>query len=99
VVQLATCHCRPLGVPFDFHAFFPGDIPNGTAREPFSHFVVYARSALAEQSTPSPLSFIEAAEKFQVMLGICLVTGTGTPSGFCKKLKVKALQLGLLHQH
>ncbi|CAL1130753.1 unnamed protein product [Cladocopium goreaui] len=44
-------------------------IPNGTAREPFDRFLVYARSSLAEQSTPKALGFVEAAQKFQVMLG------------------------------
>eukprot|EP00435_Cladocopium_sp_Y103_P028691 s1118_g7.t1 len=44
-------------------------IPNGTTREPFDRFLVYARSSLAEQSTPKALGFVEAAQKFQVSLG------------------------------
>lgn len=43
-----------------------GAIPNGTAREPFDRFLVYARSSLAEQSTPKALGFVEAAQTFQV---------------------------------
>ncbi|CAJ1362246.1 unnamed protein product, partial [Effrenium voratum] len=43
-----------------------GAVPNGTARSAWTHFCLYARSALAEQSTPVALSFEDAAAKFQV---------------------------------
>ncbi|CAE7892555.1 unnamed protein product, partial [Symbiodinium necroappetens] len=55
-----------VGGAISFGAGDQGLIPDGTLRSNFTTFTVYARSAIAEQTTPAALSFVDAATKFQV---------------------------------